>query len=191
MNRNVVSVALVAIFTLVCTGQAFSGWKNLGTASSPATAAPAAPGPVAPISGSMNGPFVETDGACTPGFSNFCLGGNCSCITVTGTASLSKLKKGPAVVSATLDFDAGFISGSDGDCFPAWLEFDVTTPSDAETWSGVGSACDGADGNALPLTGGFGLQTSDVYFGAIMNFVMTPNFKKGTFKVTYKGKAER
>ena len=138
----------------------------------------------------MNAPFTtDLVNPCAVGFSNQCPGLDCSCYTVTGTASLGKLGKGAATISATLDFGSGFTSG-DGDCFPAYLEFDVTTSKDTETWSGVGSACDTVDGNGSPITGGFGLQTSDLFTGAIVNFVMTPNFGKSTFKVTFKGKAE-
>ena len=138
----------------------------------------------------MNGAFTTALSPCTVGFANQCPSADCSCYTVTGTAALSKLGKGPATLSATLDFGSGITSGG-GDCFPAYLEFDLTTPKDTETWSGVGSACDSVDGHGSPLTGGFGLQTSTVYTGAIVQFTMTPNFPKSTFKVKFSGKAER
>jgi hypothetical protein len=73
--------------------------------------------------------------------------------------------KGPATISVTLDFGSGITSGTDGECFPVSLEFDVTTPKETETWSGVGSACDTLDAQGSPLGGGFGFQTSTVFTG--------------------------
>ena len=137
----------------------------------------------------MTGSFTTAMTQCAVGFANQCVSMDCGCYTVTGTASLSKVGKGAGTVYATLDFGSGVVSG-DGDCFPVYLEFDVTTPNDTETWSGVGSACDSVDAHALPLTGGLALQTSDVALGAIVQLTMTPNFAKNTFKVNLKGKVE-
>lgn len=179
-----VVVATIAILSFESSAQS-SGWKS----SSAKAARPEASSIVA-ISGSLSAPFtVDDTNPCTVGFSNKCPGLDCSCYTVTGTASFGKLGKGTATIYATLDFGSGFSSG-DGDCFPAYLELDVATPKDTETWSGVGSACDSVDGRGSPITGGFGLQTSDLFSGAIVTFTMTPNFSKSTFKVKFSGKAE-
>src|SRR5262249_2249329 len=159
-KRSIAGLILVATIVAMSfdAGAQSVSWRNAGAR----TARPQASSLVA-INGSMNAVFTtDLANPCAVGYSNQCLSLDCACYTATGMANVGKLGKGAATISATLDFGSGFISG-DGDCFPAYLEFDVATTKDTETWSGVGSACDSVDQVGSPISGGFGLQTSNLF----------------------------
>lgn len=189
MKTTFTSLAFAAALALAATAQAQS-WKGAanGTSHADAPAIAAAASGIG-IAGSSSGTVANSAGQCTQGFSNQCLVGPCTCFTFAGTALVSRVGKGPSNIFMTLDFGQAIASGM-GDCFPAYLEFDVTAAKDTETWSGIGSACDGADGNALPLSGGFALQTSTFYTAAITRFTISPNFSRMTFRMRHSGKAD-
>ncbi len=151
--------------------------------------APSTSSKIIAISGSLKGTYSYQVGRCHVGFSDQCKSIDCMCYTMTGTANLTRVGKGPATMYATLDFGAGATSGPDGDCFPVWAELLVNGAKDAQNWHAVGYACDGVDGKGTPILGGLVLGHSNMFSQGIAQFTMQFNFAKYTCSMSIKGKA--
>ena len=182
MKLSYLAAAIVVVIAASAPASVHAdGWASGGQAAQPdATSHPVG------FSGSMKGTLSSSSGQCTQGFSNQCPIGPCNCFSFSGTSTVPKMGKGNVTISVTVD-KGGEISSGGGDCLPAYIEFNLSNSKDVEAWDGLGTACDNIDGSG-PLGGGFALQTSSIYSGALGQFALFANFSNGSFRLTYKGK---
>ena len=179
-------VTFAGLTVLLVAGSVYAGaWPNTAN---PVPAGMSTPLKLKSISGTIKGTMAgATNGHCGVAYSNQCPSGTCKCVIYTGTLASTVGTSGDVVIDMTVDTGDNIGSGA---CDPFYAEVLLDASKDlAEKWDMGGTLCESFV-SKFPVSGGWGLSDSNVFFPGLGNLTGTQDkfFQAGTFDFHFTGK---
>lgn len=115
------------------------------------------------IAGVIKGGLIsDTSGACGVGYSSYCPSGECECAKFVGVVSGNQTGRGAVNLFMTVDRGAEVSPDGAPTCYPIFASAQISASRDHETLNFIGTTCTPASGVIAKITGGFGIESSEV-----------------------------